>query len=47
MPIDKAVEIVVKSLAKHNDEEMAAKKLCQVAAEFNSDDCTAAVIVFP
>jgi len=44
---EKACDIVAKSLAKHNDEEAAARKLCQVAAELNSDDCSAVVVLFP
>jgi protein phosphatase 2C family protein 2/3 len=44
---EKACDIVSKSLAKHNDEEAAARKLCQVAAELNSDDCSAVVVLFP
>ena len=44
---EKACDVVAKSLAKHNDEEAAARKLCQVAAELNSDDCSAVVAIFP
>ena len=47
MPPERACDVVAKSLAKHNDEEAAAAKLCQVAAELNSDDCSAVVVVFP
>lgn len=47
MPAERAMDIVSKSLAKYNDEEQAAVKLCQVAAELNSDDCSAVVVIFP
>lgn len=47
MPPERACDVVAKSLAKYNDEEAAAAKLCQVAAELNSDDCSAIVVLFP
>ena len=47
MPPERACDVVAKSLAKYNDEEAAATKLCQVAAELNSDDCSAIVVIFP
>jgi protein phosphatase 2C family protein 2/3 len=47
MPPERACDVVAKSLAKYNDEEAAAAKLCQVAAELNSDDCSAVVVIFP
>lgn len=47
MPPERACDVVAKSLAKYNDEEAAAAKLCQVAAELNSDDCSAVVVLFP
>ena len=47
MPPERACDVVAKSLAKYNDEEQAAIKLCQVAAELNSDDCSAVVVIFP
>jgi len=45
MSPEKACDVVGKSLAKHNDEEAAARKLCQVAAELNSDDCSCVVVL--
>jgi hypothetical protein len=47
MPPERACDVVAKSLAKYNDDEAAARKLCQVASELNPDDCTAVVLVFP
>jgi protein phosphatase PTC2/3 len=47
MPSERACDVVAKSLAKYNDEERAAAKLCQVASELNTDDCSAVVVVFP
>jgi protein phosphatase 2C family protein 2/3 len=47
MPPERAMDVVSKSLAKYNDEEQAAVRLCQVAAELNSDDCSAVVVIFP
>ena len=47
MPPERACDVVAKSLAKYNDDEAAVRKLCQVASELNSDDCSAVVFVFP
>lgn len=47
MPMERACDVVAKSLLKHNDEEAAATKLCEIALELNTDDCSAVVVVFP